>query len=540
MTEASFSRPSRRVIAEVLALGLILGLAAYLRLWNVETNPGWYSDEGTDINIASNLLRGRVQYMALGQSTLLVARMPLFPFLLAASFGLLGEGIGTLRYLTGGLGTLSVGLLYLLVRVVRGRDDVPLALLAALMYAIYPNAVIFSRLGFGYNMLTPIVLLMAASLWKYFQTGRRLWLIMTTLLVGIGMWSMLMMLAFIPVLLILVSSRRWRDLPWCMAFLVLPVTGYVAFMWTQGPEAFLFDARFTLSRLSAVPLIAQPAIIALNFGRILARDYWFAPGLVGLFLLQWVVWRRYALLLLLAPLIALARTTSGLSSLGFYYLIPIFPFVALGVASLVRYGTANVLEVATDGVSAMYAGWGWAPRRQMGTWIQIRLRVLVGAFALFLVVVAPFLESTMFQMGQVWVKYEAAQALPGSGMLLVAPVDAERVALYVNEHVDSDDLVIASPGVAWLLHAHVADFQQSLAATGVATEHFPANMPTDRFVYDARYGRARYVIIDPVWRNWAVRVMPAVAAMVREVEQWPLVLRAGEIEVYQNPAVQGP
>jgi hypothetical protein len=44
------------------------------------------------------------------------------------------------------------------------------------------------------------------------------------------------------------------------------------------------------------------------------------------------------------------------------------------------------------------------------------------------------------------------------------------------------------------------------------------------------------VVVDNLWRNWAVVHMPAVAEMVRAVEAWPLGFKAGLLEVYANPA----
>ena len=55
---------------------------------------------------------------------------------------------------------ITVAVLYLTVR--RMTRDVRLALLAALLLAIYPPAVLYSRFGFSYNLLAPLVLLCLA------------------------------------------------------------------------------------------------------------------------------------------------------------------------------------------------------------------------------------------------------------------------------------------------------------------------------------------------------------------------------------------
>ena len=80
-----------------LTLLLIIVLAAYLRLVNLPDNPGWYSDEGTILDIAHHLLDGEWQYLAINQSTLIAARLPLFPLLVAGAMRFFGPDIATLR-----------------------------------------------------------------------------------------------------------------------------------------------------------------------------------------------------------------------------------------------------------------------------------------------------------------------------------------------------------------------------------------------------------------------------------------------------------
>jgi len=77
---------SKQQISKLLFWIGILIISSYLRFANLAENPGWYSDEGTMVEIAKNLLEGRIQYLAINQSTLLVAKMPLFPALLAGVF----------------------------------------------------------------------------------------------------------------------------------------------------------------------------------------------------------------------------------------------------------------------------------------------------------------------------------------------------------------------------------------------------------------------------------------------------------------------
>src|SRR4030042_4262579 len=71
------------LLGGALALFLVLAAAAYLRFDQLAENPGWYSDEGTIADIAQNMAEGKLQYLALGRSTLLAARLPMMPWLLS-------------------------------------------------------------------------------------------------------------------------------------------------------------------------------------------------------------------------------------------------------------------------------------------------------------------------------------------------------------------------------------------------------------------------------------------------------------------------
>src|SRR4051812_14185124 len=158
--------PAALYITEGILLVIILVLAGYLRLTNVAENPGWYTDETTHIDIANHRLLGQTQYMLIKDSTLMFGRLPLFHILLASYFQLSAnpDHMLALRAFTGLLGVLSVVLLY---AAVRRSGGVALALLAAFVLAIYPQAVLYSRFGFSYNLLPPLILLAVLALDRY-------------------------------------------------------------------------------------------------------------------------------------------------------------------------------------------------------------------------------------------------------------------------------------------------------------------------------------------------------------------------------------
>jgi 4-amino-4-deoxy-L-arabinose transferase-like glycosyltransferase len=128
-----------------LLLMVVIGLAAYLRLADVGDNPGWYTDEATHLLIGQQLLKGHSQYLAVNQSTLLFARLPLFEWLLAAVGSLFGLTMFTLRLCTAVLTLITLLILTCIVWQT-GQSHV-LTLLTALLYAIYPQAAIYGRVG---------------------------------------------------------------------------------------------------------------------------------------------------------------------------------------------------------------------------------------------------------------------------------------------------------------------------------------------------------------------------------------------------------
>jgi hypothetical protein len=118
---------------------------------------------------------------------------------------------------------------------------------------------------------------------------------------------------------------------------------------------------------------------------------------------------------------------------------------------------------------------------------------------------------------------------------LIDPHHARQAAEFVNRHAAPSDVVVASPTLAWLIEANVADVQMATVVAGYAAPDLPTDIPADRFAFDPDYRRARFVIVDNLWHNWAVWNAPGAPGVLREVETWPLAFEAGQVEVYENP-----
>jgi 4-amino-4-deoxy-L-arabinose transferase-like glycosyltransferase len=513
--------PGRQRLVELVLLAVILALAAYLRLENLTDNPGWYTDEGTHLEIAQNLAEGRIQYFAINDSLMISARQPLFELMLAGAIKVFGTSMTTLRSLTGVLGVVSVGMVYVFLRYT--QKDRILPLLAALITATHPLSVLYTRLGFSYAWLTPLVLLTALALTEYWRTGSRRWLVVAAGAVGVGLISDLMMGSVVPVLVLVVVARRPRDLLWSLPVVAAPFGVYAGVMLLSAPESFLFDLQHTLLRLDRLTLAQQLSTLARNYTIVLSQDFWMPLGLAGLFLLCPVRLRWICLGMLLVPILVMGRTVA-LFSLSFYYITPLLPFFTLGVAVLIREGVPYIWRTALD-VLDQGATVDW----------QRRIAPYVAGGIAVLIVLTPFATALTMTLKDVRTRFPTV-----IDPFLIDAENLRQAVDYVNARVDDSDLVVASPGVAWAVEAHTADYQMAVILMGQGTVDLPVDIPAERFNFDPTYTGARFVIVDNLWRNWAAFHMPPVTRMLLDIEQnWPLVFQAGAMEVYQNPDWEG-
>lgn len=501
-----------KTAGHVAALAAVVALAAYLRLGNLTDNPGWFADEGSNLEVARSLGRGQIQYMALGQSTLLVSRLVVFENILAEALKLFGGGIGTLRSLTGLMGVASVLALYLCARRMTGKAG--LALLSALLLAIYPQAVLYSRFGFSYNLLGPLVLAATLGLWEYSQSARRAWLALAALSIGLGAISDLWMLAMAAPFALSVLIRRWRDLAWSLPLAACPFGVYLVLMWAYAPQALWVDLNFVLFRVSNVSILGQMTNVALNYTVLLSQDFWMPCAIAGFIVLRPAPLGCLMLGLFFLLIIALGRTIA-LHGLSAHYMIPLLPLVAFGTAALVDTGIPFLWRTIDEALRS----------------IPVRLARVASTAACVLIVGVPFLVSLGLDLDHVQNGFPTA-----IDPFLTNPAEARQAADFINAHTGPQDLVIVSPSVSWLINARTADVQMSIAAGGTATAHYPANLPAERWVFDPRVDGARYVVIDNFWRGWGIANIAGLGELTDRVEQWPVVFRAGSMTVYGNPA----
>jgi hypothetical protein len=287
---------------------------------------------------------------------------------------------------------------------------------------------------------------------------------------------------------------------------MLPSFIWGIWMFAVGQEIFIFDLLFTLSRTLS-PLSEQLARLVFFYRAGMENDIWLALGSLGLLSLPG---RRARWLLggLHFGSILLATRTVAIFGIASYFLIPIFPLVAIGLAHLLERGISYLEHVLSQDMLSLLNKYRLCPawKRSLVTIINVLL--------LFFLILSPGVS--MVYEG-LFLDYTFFTARLGNTM--TDPQAARKATAYVNTRTKADDVVLTSPTIAWLIDARVADFQTALAATGQETQHFPSQIPEDHFRFDPALKNATYVIIDPLWRGWASSQMPTVAKMIERIER---------------------
>lgn len=484
----------------LLLLIFVILVASFVRIWNLESNPAWYTDEGTHIEIARHLINGKTQYLGIAESYLIAARLPLFEHLLAFWLRLTGVSMLSLRILTSFCGVLTVALVYRLCR--QATSNPRFALYATALFAVYPQAVIYSRFGFSYNLLTPLILLGIYGLVRHHQSGNAKSAIFAGLMFGVATLSDFIAFAFLPSALLIAFFTNRRHIFYIILIMVAPFMVYAAIELRIHPDIFLHDVSCTLSRTGGLPLDLQIENLTKNIAVLMTETWWIPLGAVGLLCLHPLSFRVMLILLVILPILISGRTVA-LYNLSAYYMIPFLPFIAIGIASLIAF-IEQVIHKQSKLIANLTAS-----------------TLIAGIFIVALWGLVADIRYG-FQIG--------------IEQFLIDADEAHQIEDYIIDYAKEFDLIITSPTLAWMFDAQVTDFQIASLTSQSDSVHFPASLYPERFAYEVNYRKASYTTVGNLWRDWGAIHMPVVAAMLQDIQSnWLLVFQTENIKLYQNP-----
>lgn len=510
----------------------ILILAGIFRIPNLQEMPHWAWDEGANMNIASNLAEGKMQWFSLEYS--FVPHPPLFFMLVAPFLNILGNQLLVMRALTVLIGLCSVLLLYLIGTRFFNKK---LALAATFLYAIYPHAVYFGRMAFANNLLVFLVLLSLFFFLRYEQENS------TANLYLSGFSASLAFLTEFPgitaILSVLFLARKKKTREFMILFLSVSIAplAFVFSMLSLTPDYFLQDLAHNFGRFRALALILifVPVVYLLWIN--LRKKVWDILGKIFSFYksiaYDLVSWEtdlpekekkkrvmenlRLGLSLLTLMLLPLLFQTSGdglffgeldyfwmgIFGLGIVYfkdedrkealfafflplfaitaaigrldhmIIPLYPFFCLGLSYLLTYVHGYLTSVLS--------------------WIGGKKQVV--SLLVLLLIALPFFHLVL----------ENTQAfiLKQNSLVESENIESRReVASFVNERTEADDLVICDSHLTRMIDAKTTVIIQSMAYEGKNVSYMSGDYPNKRFVYNTSYKKAEFIIVRKQNAKW--------------------------------------
>ncbi|MFH0859942.1 MAG: glycosyltransferase family 39 protein [Candidatus Altiarchaeota archaeon] len=479
---------------------------------NISTIPFWHWDEGVNANIAWNLAQGRLQMFAITYNFM---PHPPFGFLVFAfAIRAFGYSVLTLRMFSAFLGIIIALFVYLIGRRLGSRE---LGFLAGLSYAVIPTMVYWRRMGFTYNILGLLLVLLVYCI----LTGRLRLAAAFAGLCAVTDMTGGIILAFFMFFLVrrgLLSKRL-------VAISVAPLIVYSVAMVYAFREEFFIDFFYLFERfnLSVPKILVVCALSLLVFkfragvisavsryvrmvSSIIAKDFEFtfaenagfvmksAPylmllllnaywgrevfgamdddfflngigyhwvGIFGLLMLR----ERWIFYYLFSPLLAFLLLINRAD----HMLIPLHPLLAVGFGCL-------ILQVYQKAV--VFSGGRVLPR------------------AVFFVLA--FYPLTFFLV------QDYSLFFLGKGLDVESIDDIVGVSEFVNNYSSAEDFVIGESCLDPYVDARLATLLQSASYGGRGLAYYRDDIDNSRFLFNVSIENARLIVSRGNLSGWLV------------------------------------
>jgi hypothetical protein len=126
----------------------------------------------------------------------------------------------------------------------------------------------------------------------------------------------------------------------------------------------------------------------------------------------------------------------------------------------------------------------------------------------------------------------------GDNDLTLSPAsDVDQVNTFLRKDMQPDDLIFASTQILWSLPGRKADPVASIYFDDPINAKNLNPLGRERFAYSQSIQSSKYVVLDPLAKEFSPRAVVGFDAILEKVEKWPMVFKSGNIEVYKNPQV---
>lgn len=347
---------------ESILLILILLLALFLRLYRISEFMTFLGDEGRDVRIVRDLItRGNLVFIGPQTSVGNMYLGPLYYYMMAPALLLSGLNPVGPAVMVALLGTLTIWFTWY---VGRHWFSPAAGLLAALLYAVSPVAIIYSRASWNPNPMPFFSLLCLWGIYKVWHSKKYFWLPIVGLSFAFALQMHYLGLLLIPVLgffwfLSLISINRAKDLKSKKSFLRFSLLGFLSFFLLMSPlllfdlkhqgmnfhafQAFFTDRQTTVNLNPARSDRFLPVILMTVSDMVLARQTIFAPfGSILIFLLSIIVfikskWRTALKLLFVWLGLAILGLSVYKQHVYIHYLGFIYPAIYLLLGAILGF-----------------------------------------------------------------------------------------------------------------------------------------------------------------------------------------------------------
>lgn len=311
------------VVKENWILIAILLIGAFFRLYNIAGYMTFLGDEGRDAIVVRNLLV-HADPILIGPGTSVGGMYlgPLYyyfmaPFLFLAGYSPIGPAVG--------VALLGVATIFLVFVVGRDWFSEKVGLFAALLYAISPTVIIYSRSSWNPNIMPFFSLLSIYSIWKAYESreasrevGR--WLIICAISFAFVLQSHYLGILLAPVLLLF----------WFKSHIPIRYNLYAItlFLFLMSP-LLLFDIRhdWMNSRALYKFLTVREEILSINLWSVFPKIYTiFSDIAISLLTAKNILLGKLVSLILLIFIISFKKSKT------FWYIIPWLIFGIIGLA----------------------------------------------------------------------------------------------------------------------------------------------------------------------------------------------------------------
>lgn len=481
-------------------LVLIVLIALFVRIVNLDVIPIWQWDEGANLNIAGNILEGRAQIFALKHS--FIPHPPLY-FLIAIPFiKSFGYCLFSLRILSVLASSATAAILYFI-----GRDffSEKTGFLAGLVYALYPAAVFFGRIGFANNQLVFLSTLSFYSLLAFLKTKKRTWLYLASISAGASFITGFIGVACIIALLTTLYLTEKKSLKTALfTTLMLPGLFFTCAILLM-PNEVLSDLHYHLERTilgSTFDRLILTILLFLMIGGLahaIRSFFRFIPELN-----QRLIYLIYAFYSILC-LNWVGQDYTIIRLHGVDYL------TALSTLGLIVYPEYLVREDKK--------------RRVLLTYLAVHVITLLSfnrtdhMTMILYPYIALGLASLMQEMKKAYVKKSPTLALAASLIIIVHPLiicaiqdynfmtgetytpqDVENtilVANYVNERASVGDVVLTYSWMAHLMSAESGIILQAFSHDGFDVDpYYMGSYPSKRWVFNTSLANASSIVLS--------------------------------------------